>query len=247
MKRYLLFILAIIAITGTLTVAASTVTNPGIIVIDADSRLDMSVTQSTGAESVLNLVADRLFVQWANSMRHIGLAQVPNDLSTLLESVAPRIYLQWANSARHIDLDPVPGTLDALLGQVPGRLFIQWANSVKTYELAYPCDLFGDNAAPIMTNLSARQAGTSMAVSWNTDEVAGSLLRVGTQSGIYNQTIGDSLLVTEHEVVVPGLELGVPYYYRAESTDRCGYTAESAERQFELQEQSTIYLPVIKR
>jgi hypothetical protein len=73
---------------------------------------------------------------------------------------------------------------------------------------------------------------TSAVVSWLTDEPATSQVRFGTVSGAPDGLSGDSALVTEHHVLLNGLETGVTYYFTVISQDGSENLAESAEGSF---------------
>lgn len=72
----------------------------------------------------------------------------------------------------------------------------------------------------------------SATVSWTTDEPADTVLDWHTDNPPDSGTISDPELVTDHVVVLYGLEACTPHYVQASSTDIVGQSATSAELRF---------------
>jgi hypothetical protein len=90
-----------------------------------------------------------------------------------------------------------------------------------------------DTDPPVISNVNVTDiTETSAVVSWLTDEPATSQVRFGTVSGAPSGLSGDSALVTEHHVLLNGLQTGVTYYFTVVSQDGSENSAESAEGSF---------------
>ncbi len=63
--------------------------------------------------------------------------------------------------------------------------------------------------------------GTSVTISWTTDERSTSLVEYGLTSG-YGSSMADTALVTSHLVTLSGLQPNTTYHYRVGSTDAYG-------------------------
>jgi len=155
------------------------------------------------------------------------------------------IVFQYANTNRAIGLSAAPGALQTLLGQVSARIIFQYANTNRSQPLVFPAALIGDSTAPVLNGIASGPAAGGVTISWTTDEFANSVVRYGTQPGVYPQTITDPLYAKSHGVTVVGLTPGTTYYYRVRSTDQSGNIAESSERSFTAT--ISLYLPLIKK
>jgi hypothetical protein len=159
--------------------------------------------------------------------------------------VADRIILQYANTKREVGLSAIPETLRTLLGQIADRIILQYANTNRQIGLSYPVALIGDTAPPQISGITATPVGSSIVISWTTDEFATSVVLYGTQPGVYTRTVNDPLYVKQHEVTLTGLAPRTTYYFIVRSADRSGNVAESGEYRFTTT--SPAYLPLIQR
>ncbi len=89
-----------------------------------------------------------------------------------------------------------------------------------------------DTTPPLISNIQSPSiTANSALITWNTDELSSSLVIYGTTPGIYtNQATGSS--GTFHQVSLSGLTASTTYYYRVNSTDSSGNTAQSTEYSF---------------
>lgn len=73
---------------------------------------------------------------------------------------------------------------------------------------------------------------TSAVISWATNEAARSTLKYGTTSGSYPSNITGSSSTTSHTFALTGLSPSTKHYFKANSTDASGNSAESVEYNF---------------
>jgi len=201
--RRVTFFLALILLGAIFTLPAAGQT--GIIVNNADSVRTTSVVLSQDLANSAAGVQARVAVQYANSLRRLGLSTVPGGLQSLLEQMPARIVFQYANSSR------------------------QWQLS---YPVALIGDTNPPVLSGIEVSLVSME---SVRIIWTTDEFATSTVLYGTQSGVYPQTVSDPLYTKQHAITLTGLTQGITYYYKVRSTDRSGNTSTSSERNFATQ------------
>ncbi|RLJ01518.1 MAG: hypothetical protein DRP11_04260, partial [Candidatus Aenigmatarchaeota archaeon] len=78
-------------------------------------------------------------------------------------------------------------------------------------------------SSPLISNiLSSEVTSNSAKISWTTDEPATSQVEYGSTEDLGLTTALNSTLVTEHSVILTGLEHGTTYYFRARSQDELG-------------------------
>jgi len=93
--------------------------------------------------------------------------------------------------------------------------------------------LTSDTTLPVISNVTASDITSSSAkITWDTDEAADSLVKYGTESGIYTNIVNDSDFVTSHAVDLIELAPNTTYYYVVNSTDSSGNSAQSLEYNF---------------
>jgi hypothetical protein len=185
-----------------------------------------------------------IVVNNADTVRNSSVS-VSQGLIDSIAGVQPRIVFQYANTNRKIGLSAAPGALQTLLSQVPARIVFQYANTNRNQPLVYPAALIGDSTAPVLGSITSGPAADGIMISWATDEFANSVVRYGTQSGVYTQTITDPLYTKSHGITITGLTPGMTYYYRIRSTDQSGNMVESSERGFTAT--ISLYLPLIRK
>ncbi len=90
----------------------------------------------------------------------------------------------------------------------------------------------GCDVAPVISDVGASVQGKSATILWDTDRQADSLVRYGTQPGVYNWQEYKASLVEYHAVTLVDLEVGTKYYYVVSSTDEGGNPSQSQEYDF---------------
>lgn len=249
MRRSAFPIVAIVAIVIVVLTAPS-FGEPGadeIIVNNADEVRTESVIRSESLEDTTTSIGPRTIVQYANEIRHIGLANVPGALQALLEQVAKRIVVQYANEIRQLELIHIPAQLQYVLGQAVDRVIIQYANENRTIGLAYPQGLVNDVTAPIISDIRTTEIGTTTAtILWLTDEFAASRIEYGVNPGSYPFSVDDPLYLKGHGLTIIGLQPGTTHYFIIHCSDRNGNSVQSAQHNFTtLGENRPQYLPLI--
>ena len=219
------------------------------IVIDAADTFETNaLTESLTLFGLLNNVADRIGLQYSDSLRDLTISTPPSELSMNLSSVINRIRMQYADTARHLDLTAEPEPLNAQLEQVADRLIFEYPDRNRRMETAYPTELIGDSTPPSIvgqpeTNLS----GSSTVVTWTTDEFTTYVLRYGTSSGSYPNEVSGDLFNEQHTASLSDLSSSETYYYQIVSTDLSGNQSTSQEFVFEGTVTYSIYLPLTVR
>ena len=113
------------------------------------------------------------------------------------------------------------------------EIFIINEEAKTSEELIFPMGLLNDTTSPTITNVTVSGiTSNSATITWDTDEIADSLVKSGKQSGIYTESKADSLVVMNHTVVLTGLSQGTKYYFVVNSTDRDMNSNESIEDDF---------------
>jgi hypothetical protein len=220
----------------------------GFTIENADATNSLAMTGSSQLGALLDQVAPRFAIEFANANEVYSLTAVPDALSNLLSTIQPRFVVEFANANRFYTLTPMPAQLDTLLGQIAPRFVLEFANANREIALGFPVDLIDDTTPPQGSNIEATSVGdTSATISWTTDEYADSTVKCGTQSGNYTITVSDPLYVKVHAVDLSELEPETTYYCQVSSTDQSGNTYQSQEFSFELIQESFIYLPLALR
>jgi hypothetical protein len=215
---------------------------------NADATNTLSITGSSELEGLMDEVAPRFVMAFANANQYYNLTPIPAALDDLLDAMQPRFVTEFANAMRFYALTPIPSQLEMLLEQMAPRFVIEYANANRELALSFPVELIGDTTPPEGGGIEFEPEGeTRTMVSWTTDEYADSTVACGTQSGNYTMTFSDPLYVRVHAVTLSGLTPGSRYYCRVSSSDLSGNTYRSQEFSFEQVEGSFIYLPLVLR
>ena len=92
--------------------------------------------------------------------------------------------------------------------------------------------LCADTKPPVISQVGAAPAQTSVAISWATDEAATSAIDVGLTTA-YGATVSDPTFVLSHSLSAGGLLCNRLYHYRVRSSDGSGNAAASADATFQ--------------
>jgi len=90
-----------------------------------------------------------------------------------------------------------------------------------------------DNSPIIYDVHDENTSRTSTQIVWSTNEAADSVVKYGTSSGSYTNTVSSSSLVVSHQATLSNLTQFSTYYYVVESTDATSHTATSPEYSFQ--------------
>ena len=100
--------------------------------------------------------------------------------------------------------------------------------SYYTFTTAAP-----DTTPPVIENVDSSSITTNSAtITWDTDEIADSLVKYGTSPGSYTDNKYDSAYVTSHSIELTDLTENTTYYYVVKSTDPSNNSSESSEYSF---------------
>jgi hypothetical protein len=203
---------------------------------------DAVATRSTGpAFSSPVPLEPRFIMEWADTMATVEVAEVPPDLPLALQ---PRFIVEWLDKMVNREVEPIPPEMPQILQP---RFILEWADTARETHLAYPCELVGDTAAPVISQLQAQAQGNAATITWQTDELADSLLEYGLVPGSYTESAYNSGYSRSHEFVISDLLPDTSYYCRVTSTDRCGNAASSNCEWHPVPPPSYIYLPLVLR
>jgi len=90
-----------------------------------------------------------------------------------------------------------------------------------------------DTTSPVITDVVCDTPTTdSVNITWTTDEAGDSLVKYGTETGVYTDNESDTTMVTSHSVTLTGLDANTTYYFVVNSTDSSDNSNESAEYSF---------------
>jgi len=173
----------------------------------------------------------------------------PNaELSTAFGNVIPRAIASYADAMMSIVMGAPPGALSTSLAGVAPHVRVQYADRGYLLPLQYPAAFFDDGTPPVISNVvgTLRPTGNA-AITWTTDEPASSEAACGLVSGHYTITASTTLLVTAHQIGLPGLDPEASYYCVVRSADGSGNLATSPEFQLELVTQWQQFLPAVLR
>jgi|GEM_PF-1169614 len=103
-------------------------------------------------------------------------------------------------------------------------------NGVREYYKFYTSN---DATPPVITNVGTTTViDVAAVVTWQTDEIATSLVEWGTTSGVYGSSTSLLTFDMTHFVQLDGLTPSTLYYYRVLSADQNGNTSTSSEYTF---------------
>jgi hypothetical protein len=141
-------------------------------------------------------------------------------------------------------LTPLDSTLiyghgTVLTGLLPGTTYY-WvaqstnANGVTGYSTVYSFTTLGSapGTPPIISNVAASTSGTSVTVTWTTDQASTSVVNYGTSTQYGTSANGGSTLTTSHSVTLSNLQAGTIYDYQVVSANTSGAAATSANSTF---------------
>lgn len=140
------------------------------------------------------------------------------------------IVITEADASRKTELTE-SDLLNSELAQILPRIIVAFSDALRTEELSYPLGMLGDTTPPVVANLQATVNKHTATITWTTNEFAKSVLRYGTQSGLYANSVSKPLYEKSHSVVIDTLTVGV-YYFVIESTDRDNNSGTTSESSF---------------
>ncbi|PXF61817.1 MAG: hypothetical protein C4B59_02935 [Candidatus Methanogaster sp.] len=127
-----------------------------------------------------------------------------------------------------------------LAGLSPGTTYYYAVNSTdqsnnpaQSTEYNFTTLALPDSEPPGITNvMNTTPTGTSVTITWDTDEASDSLVRYGTEPGNYTLSASNESFVLEHSINLIVLNPNTVYHYVVNSTDQSSNSNESAEYSF---------------
>lgn len=89
-----------------------------------------------------------------------------------------------------------------------------------------------DITPPEITNINATPQTYSAIITWDTNEIADSLVKYGTSLGSYDKQVYSPSFTISHSIILSGLEQNKTYYFVVNSTDLSSNTNQSIEYSF---------------
>jgi S-layer protein (TIGR01567 family) len=91
----------------------------------------------------------------------------------------------------------------------------------------------GDSTTLNIDDVNATEiTSKSATIIWKTDNASNSLVKYGVEKGHYTKEKRDATNETDHSITLTDLEADTTYYFRVNSTDESGNSAESGEYEF---------------
>lgn len=182
------------------------------------------------------------------SNRTIGLIKDPR-LEAVLITVGAHFVVQFSQLLRNFLLAAPPATLQTQLNGVTPRISVQFSQAQRHFTLTYPSGKLNDTTPPAMGSpgSSVGNSGSSVTLTWSTNEFAQSTVAYGTQPGAPGQSVGETGFAVSHSVVLSGLTPATAYYYVITNVDRDGNSGSSGEASFVTVVDHKLYLPMVRR
>lgn len=110
-------------------------------------------------------------------------------------------------------------------------------NTATSTEMTFTTDeeIVVDNTAPIISSILATPTSTAATITWTTNEAATSKVTfadVDLGSASTTDMVSESAFVTSHQIELTGLATSTQYFFKVESKDESGNTAESSQESF---------------
>lgn len=184
--------------------------------------------------SISNINAqDSIIIQGADTQRIDQVSPNPS-LNTLLEQVADRVRTTSADRVQYIRFTTLPQPLENLLTSVEIRIRLKRAATSQVQYLVYPKDLLGDTQNPIVEDSSTTVSGSTVVISWKTNEFAYCSANYGLQPGIYTELMSDDGFEVDHQIQIAGLDESAQYYVQITCTDQSDNSTIQEEFSFGL-------------
>ncbi len=216
--------LSMVVRSGFANIAATCDTS-GITVTDADAVRCETTTQSGSLLTLLSQATARIIKVYADGSRFISLEPLSGDMTAALDTAAPRPIFTYLDANRYLTLTKPSNAFTTALNQVADRVYIRHADaSRQVVVLNYPSQIIVDATPPQISQLQATTTGggSSVTISWQTNEFATGRVLYGTDIGNLDQEITNNRYTQSHTMVIPDVTVNTTYYYRVSSQDRNG-------------------------
>ncbi len=177
------------------------------------------------------IVSSRQMLEWIDGRNDSSFSGIEWNTDTLSftvtaapESNGLRAMIPTTSAAGSLDgitdadSNPVPYDVDTIKG-------VEYA-FVEATDGDYHATYAPDTTAPAISGVSAVADGSGTAtITWQTDEPSDSTVDYGTSPGSLGSQESEGALVTNHSVVITGLDPGTTYHFRVSSQDASGNSA----------------------
>jgi hypothetical protein len=215
-KKIISFVVVILTICVAIVLPARGQSD-NIVVTDADSSLDLSISMATTLSNYLEEILPRFVANNADTLYFTQMQELPTGLQDGLNDIVDRVILNKADLNKTFSL----------------RYPVSMIND--------------DEPPEIENLTVEQQGESSSIITWDTNEYATSIVKYGTKPGVYTEQTSNSIFVEQHEIAIRNLVPRQTYYYSISCTDLSGNTYQSEEFTFEQKDERFIYLPLVLR
>ena len=181
----------------------------------------------------LSLEASDPIVENADTVWSCDLNTASPNLTNVTEETLPRPLVEYSDTASNFELVECPEDLVKKSEETLPRPLVEYSDTAITEFLSFPKELMNDTIPPKIANVKIDNiTQNSVAISWETDELASSILKYGKISRNYTKTKNITLFYKEHALTLYGLSPLTTYYFIIICTDQSGNLAESKEYSF---------------
>jgi hypothetical protein len=184
-----------------------------------------------------------IVVTGADATKKVDVAS-SSTLNSLLAVFAARVGFDYSDSATEKVLVVMPEDARTLLGQVAKRVALDYADANLATNLAFPKPLINDTTPPTIPN----DPQTSGAViSWTSTEFTKATVQYGSSSGSYTGSVSETEFTKNHQITIPGVQVGAQVFYKITQVDLSDNTSISPERDFLVRTRKYVYLPFVRK
>ncbi len=98
--KWIALLVLLLLLTGSLYISVQG--QAGVFVIEnADAKVDLTVSNSPDLVSLINVVADRFIIEYANDLLQYRVQPIPDSLRVIINQVADRPIIEYANTNKY--------------------------------------------------------------------------------------------------------------------------------------------------
>ncbi|MEO8289285.1 MAG: N,N-dimethylformamidase beta subunit family domain-containing protein, partial [Chloroflexota bacterium] len=198
--------------------------------VDGSSEGIASTIISSAQARGVPVITARQMLTWVDGRNSSSFDSMTWNANTLNFSIAV------GSGARNLQaMVPTSSAVGALTGitrngsplsyttqTIKGVSYAFFPANAGSYQAVYAVD----TTPPAISAVSVVPgSGGTATVGWTTDEASNSRVDYGTSAGSLNLNAADSALVTNHSIVLSGLNVNTTYYYRVTSADAASNTS----------------------
>jgi hypothetical protein len=194
---------------------------------------DFSLPPSTLVEPPLVYVGDVLSIPKASETQDGYLSAA--DYVAFLAAAGADVGISQINTGAGLTGGPITETGTISLAPISG-VAGTWANptsiSINAYGQIVAITATADTTAPNITAILATVVGTSVTITWTTDDFSDSQVEYSTDLSYSNSTTLNATSVTSHSVPLTSLIPSQGYHYRVKSRNTAGLLTTSGDNTF---------------